>query len=77
MDNELGRIWKEVVVAYIEVLFQNLPGRAVKNGKQASLNITDVLAGILTTTKKLRCFSPQANYTDRATTACRRSYCQL
>jgi hypothetical protein len=22
-------------------------------------------------------FSPQANYTDRATAACRRSYCQL
>jgi hypothetical protein len=27
--------------------------------------------------KKLRGFSPQANYTDRATTACRPSLCQL
>jgi hypothetical protein len=27
--------------------------------------------------KKLNCFSPQANYTNRATAACRRSYCQL
>jgi hypothetical protein len=27
--------------------------------------------------KKLRGLSPQANYTDRATAACRRSYCQL
>jgi hypothetical protein len=27
--------------------------------------------------KILRGFSPQANYTDRATAACRRSYCQL
>jgi hypothetical protein len=27
--------------------------------------------------KNLRGFSPQANYTDRATAACRRSYCQL
>jgi hypothetical protein len=26
---------------------------------------------------KLRGLSPRANYTDRATTACRRSYCQL
>jgi hypothetical protein len=27
--------------------------------------------------KNLRGFSPKANYTDRATAACRRSYCQL
>jgi hypothetical protein len=27
--------------------------------------------------KNLHCFSPQANYTDRATAACRRSLCQL
>jgi hypothetical protein len=27
--------------------------------------------------KKLRGFSPQANYNDRATAACRRSQCQL
>jgi hypothetical protein len=26
---------------------------------------------------KLRGFSPQANYTDRETTACQQSYCQL
>jgi hypothetical protein len=26
---------------------------------------------------KLRGFNPPANYTDRATAACRRSYCQL
>jgi hypothetical protein len=26
---------------------------------------------------KLRCLSPRANYTDRATAACRRSWCQL
>jgi hypothetical protein len=27
--------------------------------------------------KKLRGLRPRANYTDRETTACRRSYCQL
>jgi hypothetical protein len=27
--------------------------------------------------KKLHCLSPRANYTDRATAACRRSDCQL
>jgi hypothetical protein len=31
----------------------------------------------ITTKNKLRCQSPRANYTDRATTACRRSDCQL
>jgi hypothetical protein len=30
-----------------------------------------------TKTNKLRGFSPQANYTDRETAACRRSSCQL
>jgi hypothetical protein len=28
-------------------------------------------------TNELRGFSPRANYTDRANTACRRSWCQL
>jgi hypothetical protein len=28
-------------------------------------------------TNKLRGLSPRANYTDRETAACRRSYCQL
>jgi hypothetical protein len=32
---------------------------------------------IITPKTKLRGLSPQANYTDRATAACRRSYCQL
>jgi hypothetical protein len=27
--------------------------------------------------KKIHCLSPRANYTDRATAACRRSDCQL
>jgi hypothetical protein len=31
----------------------------------------------LITTEKNRGFSPQANYTDRATAACRRSLCQF
>jgi hypothetical protein len=35
-------------------------------------------ASIIKRTKtELRCLSPQANYTDRATAACRRSQCQL
>jgi hypothetical protein len=31
MKNELEKIWKEVVVAYFNVLFQHLPGENEKN----------------------------------------------
>jgi hypothetical protein len=48
MDNELEIIWKEVVVAYIKELSHNLPERAEKNSKKASLNITDVPTEIRT-----------------------------
>jgi hypothetical protein len=36
-----------------------------------------VVVMIVLIQKKLRGFSPQASYTDRATAACRRNYCQL
>jgi hypothetical protein len=47
----------------------------LKNCSETSLmNVSKV---ILQTTNKLHGLSPRANYTDRATAACRRSDCQL
>jgi hypothetical protein len=34
MNNELKRIWKEVIMASFEVLFQHLPGGTEKNHKK-------------------------------------------
>jgi hypothetical protein len=50
------------------------------NNKQAAIfhgNNVWTSCNHITKKKKLRGLSPQANYTDRVTAACRRSYCQI
>jgi hypothetical protein len=49
----------------------SLPGRA------ESVYAGDTSVNMLTIKKKLHGLSPRANYTDRATSACRQSDCQL
>jgi hypothetical protein len=72
-------IWKETVIAYftIALLFQDLSEVTEKTKEifrrdswptTSQIYITDLL-----TKTNLRGRNPQANYTDRATAACRRS----
>jgi hypothetical protein len=69
--NELENMWNVRILYHVKILFQRL-NRATEE------NNPDVCIGCYcynnqNKTKKLRRFSPLANYTDRATAACRRS----
>jgi hypothetical protein len=46
-------------------------------GTQDTLTPEEIICSLLETKTKLRGLSPRANYTDRATAACRRNDCQL
>jgi hypothetical protein len=56
------------------ILSGMLVTRHVNNGFSILINR---FIGQSPVTTKLRCFSPQANYMDRETAACRRSKCQI
>jgi hypothetical protein len=46
MNDELERIWKEAVVAYVKALFLNSPGGTEENHKKISVRIAGLVAEI-------------------------------
>ena len=68
----------EVIVLYKgSVVFQQYIPKKHKRFGTKIYKLCDSLGYTYDKTKKLRGFSPRANYTDRAAAAGRRSYCQL
>jgi hypothetical protein len=37
MDNKLDWVWNEIVIAYVEILFQHLPGGTEENNLRYQL----------------------------------------
>jgi hypothetical protein len=43
VNNDFGRMWREAVMAYFEVLYQHLPG-GTKKSHEKSVKIADLRA---------------------------------
>jgi hypothetical protein len=76
---DLHKIWSTLAVESVAKSHHDMTQskRTWEIGTSAQLREILYTDSKIKTTNKLHGLSPRANYTDWATTACRRSYCQL